>query len=194
VRASVRSYASTYSPWPAVRKPEADRFLVGAQVQDQIVELARQRERPERVAGSMNPARVRRRRLGRPAHRDLGEGTPSIDVTRDVAVADAVAVDRALERRQGDTAGPGRTIGAGGELGGAPPHDLVERRARRDLVDETPFHGPRALDSLLDRAEEVGAVAAHAALVDQPREAAGAGEHGEQRDLRSDTAVFRRRP
>ena len=52
-----------------------------------------------------------------------------------------------------------------------------------DLVDEAPLDGALAADALGDRAEDVGEVAAHLALVDDAREAAGAGQHAEQRRL-----------
>ena len=116
--------------------PESDLVLVRAQVQDQIVELASERQRPERAAGLVDAGGAGRRRRARPAHRDLGKTARAVDLADDVAIADPVAVDRALERSQRDTAGSGRPIGARRELGGATLHDLVELRARRDLVHE----------------------------------------------------------
>src|SRR5207244_2099900 len=116
-----------------------------------VVELARERQRPERAAGLADAAGVGRRRAVRPAHGDLGEAPPSIEVTRDVAVADPVAVDGALERSQGDAPRPRRPVGAGRELGGAPLHAFDELRGRYHLVHEAPLHGARTLDPLLDR-------------------------------------------
>ena len=53
-----------------------------------------------------------------------------------------------------------------------------------DGVDELPFDGALAFHALDQRAEEVGEIAADAALVDDAREAAGAGQHAEQRRFR----------
>jgi len=56
-------------------------------------------------------------------------------------------------------------------------------RPRHDLVDETPVDRALALDALRDRAEQVGEVAPHLALVGEAREPAGAGQHPEERHL-----------
>ncbi len=58
-----------------------------------------------------------------------------------------------------------------------------EARARHDLVDELPLDRALAAHALGRRREEVGVVAPHAALVDDPREPARAGQHAEERDL-----------
>jgi hypothetical protein len=70
-------------------------------------------------------------------------------------------------------------------------HDLlIELAARVDGVDEAPLLGPLAAKALGGGREHVGAVAPDAALVDEAGEAAGAGEHAEQRDLgQADGAV-----
>ena len=51
-------------------------------------------------------------------------------------------------------------------------------------VDELPLDRALALDALGERAEDVGEIAAHLPLVDDARQAAGAGQHAEQRRLR----------
>ena len=61
--------------------------------------------------------------------------------------------------------------------------DLLELGLRRRLVDEPPLDGALAAHALGDGGERVGEVAADLALVDEAREAAGAGEHGEERRL-----------
>ena len=50
-------------------------------------------------------------------------------------------------------------------------------------VDEAPVDRLLAAHAFGERAEVVGQVAAHLALVDDAREAAGAGQHAEQRHL-----------
>ncbi len=82
-----------------------------------------------------------------------------------------------------DPARPRRTIGARGQLAGPGLRGLRQARARHHLVHEPPLHRALALDALLERAEEVGAVAPHPPLVHQPREAAGPRQHREQRHL-----------
>ena len=77
-------------------------------------------------------------------------------------------------RRPGGTGGPGQ---------GALAHDVVEAAARGDGVDEAPVERLLALDALGPGGEDVGEVAAHVALVDDARQAAGAGQHGQQRHL-----------
>src|SRR3989454_625289 len=116
----------------------------------------------EREPGLADPVRVRRGWSTRTANGDLGEATSSVDVAGDVAVADPIAVDRALERGQRDAPRGGRPIGARGEFGGTVLRDLGQLRARDHLVHEAPLDGARALDPLLDGAEEIGAISAHA--------------------------------
>ena len=55
---------------------------------------------------------------------------------------------------------------------------------RHHLVDQPPFDRLGAAHALLDRAEHIGAVAPHLALVGDAGEPAGAGQHREQRRLR----------
>ncbi len=61
---------------------------------------------------------------------------------------------------------------------------LMEFRPRYDFVDEPPVFGAFSLDSLFDRAEDVGQIPADLALVDEARQAAGGRQHREQRNLR----------
>ena len=62
-------------------------------------------------------------------------------------------------------------------------HRLVEARARRNRVNQAPFHRAFAAHTFGQCGEDVGEVAAHLALVDQAGEAAGAGQYAEKRDL-----------
>ncbi len=163
--------------------PEADLVLVHTQVQDQIVELARHRERPEIHAQRLHAGGGGRRRRLRCRHGDLGQAAAAIDLTRHPAVGDPIPLERARQRRECDAARVGRPITASRQLGRQLTHALVQSRARHDLVDQVPLHRPLALDAFLERREVVGAVAADLALVRQPRQTAGTRQHGQQRNL-----------
>src|SRR5262249_35243637 len=138
---------------------------------------------PEADARSVNAGDVAWRCRARAVHRDLSAAPRALDRTRHGAVADVIALDRPLERGQRDAPRIFRTIRAGGELLRPLAGFLRELGARDDLVHESPFDRPPAFDALLERTEHVGAVTAHPALVDQAREAAGAGQDREQRHL-----------
>ncbi len=99
-------------------------------------------------------------------------------------IADPVARDLALERRQCDALGVFRPVGARGDLVGAGGDRFLPFRIRHHLVDQPPFDRFRSADAFLDRAEHVGAVAPHFALVGHAREPAGARQHRQQRRFR----------
>ncbi len=86
-----------------------------------------------------------------------------------------------------------RTIGGGGESEGAVADLVVPGRRRHDFVDEAPVDGALAAGAFLGGAEDVGAVAAHLALVGEAGEPAGAGQHREQRQFRQTDATDERR-
>ena len=71
-----------------------------------------------------------------------------------------------------------------GEFLRALGHRLLELGGGHHFIDEPPVHGALAFDALLGGAEHVGAIAAHLAFVGDAGEPAGAGKHGEQRQLR----------
>ncbi len=71
-----------------------------------------------------------------------------------------------------------------GQLFGARADRVFPLGERHGLVDQLPVHRLGAAQPLFGRAEEVGAVAAHLALVGDAGDAAGAGQHAEQRRLR----------
>ena len=77
-----------------------------------------------------------------------------------------------------------RAIGGRRQLARALLHRLLELARRIDGVDQLPLDRALALHAFDERAEEVGEIAAHVTLVDDAREAAGAGQHAEQRRLR----------
>ena len=61
--------------------------------------------------------------------------------------------------------------------------ELIEAALGSDRVDEPPVDGLLTLDPFGAGGEHVGQVAADESFVDDPGQAAGAGENGEQRDL-----------
>src|SRR5439155_22160925 len=152
--------------------PEADLVLVGAQVEDEVIVLAREDQRPEGAPLRVNGPRVGRGRRGGRGQRDLGDPARTVDRARNVAVADRVARDGPLERREPEPARARRPAGARRELPRALGDDLGEARAWHDFVHQPPLDGALALDAFLGGAEEVGAVAAYVALVHEPREPA----------------------
>ena len=117
-------------------------------------------------------------------NRDGRDALRAVDIDTDKAVADAVFVDGALERRQRDALAVAVALRCGGEFF-CPLGDFAFQLAvRRDLVDQPPCDGALALDAFLDGAEEIGMVAAHLALVDDARQPAGARQHRQQRHFR----------
>ena len=61
---------------------------------------------------------------------------------------------------------------------------LLELAGRMHRVDQPPFDRAPALDPFGNRAEDIREIAPDLALVDDARQAAGAGQHSEQRRLR----------
>src|SRR2546428_2236720 len=68
-------------------------------MEDEIVELTREGERPERTALGADTLRVVRGRRGGRGHGDLGDPALAVKRARDLAVADRDARDGPLERR-----------------------------------------------------------------------------------------------
>src|SRR2546428_12090335 len=89
-------------------------------MEDEIVELTREGERPERTAlGADTLSVVRGRRVGR-GHGDLGDPALAVKRARNLAVADRVARDGPLERREAG-APPRPPAGRGGRPARARP-------------------------------------------------------------------------
>ena len=159
---------------------QADLRIVEAQAQERVVDFA---EKPQRIE-----VRTKRRRVGRDC-RDalgsfddqLGQALGAIETQREMPVADFSLGLGGSERVERDPGASGslRIDECRDALG----HRLVEARARRDRIDQPPFDRALATHALGQRGEDVGEVAAHLALVDQAREAAGAGQHAEKCDL-----------
>ena len=108
----------------------------------------------------------------------------SVDVDLDARIVDAVV--RSMTRSMGVERDAVGVRSAGRTWRPASwriLHSLLELGVRHGLVDEAPLDGAVALHAFLHRAEGVGAVAAHLALVGDAGQAAGAGQHGQQRQL-----------
>jgi hypothetical protein len=147
-----------------------------------VVELAEAAQRPELgaalahgAASSGSPA------LG-PAHGEARRPRRRVDAQGDVTCSIRLV-------RSGPRAGARATPGP--ERAGAPPASACAfsgtRSANRDsgTVSSTSRHSTarRPFTPLAEAAEDVGEVAPHLALVHDARQAAGAGQHGQQRDL-----------
>ncbi len=155
--------------------------LVEADVEDGIVELAGELQRPERRALRDHFIRRRGRRVRRPAQHDGSEARFAIERHGDIAIVAAVVADAARERRQRNAAhGTIRTHPfprLGGDRG-------LELAVGHHGVDQPPLHRALALHALFRGAEDIRMVAADLSLVGDARQAAGAGQHREQRHLR----------
>src|SRR5437762_6212053 len=96
----------------------------------------------------------------------------------------ARVVSRPRERRQRDALPRLRTIALAGERRGALSDIAGELLRAHGRVDEPPLLRALAADAVGRRAEDVGVVAPDFSLVGDAREAAGAGQHAEQRYFR----------
>ena len=165
--------------------PRAELGLVEAQPQDGVVELAHGGQHPRLGAGGHEL--VGRRRLG---DRRAGDGDPrradgAVELDGDVVVARDVAVDAC--GRSGVSATPGPSSGRSDAAARA-SGPLRARARRTRCAGRRRRRGPTStacwpLTPSAARGEHVGEVAADVALVDDAGEPAGAGQHGEQRDL-----------
>ena len=134
-------------------------------------------------AFSVLVARLRLRRIGS-RDGDVAGALRSIDRALHVRVLNGVAVDRRRQRPELHTRSRCGPIGLGRQRLRMLRDRLLELAGRIDGIDEPAFDGALAAHAFGQRAEIVGEVAAHLALVDDAREAAGAGQHAEERRLR----------
>jgi len=93
-------------------------------------------------------------------------------------------IDVRFERRQRDALRVGGAIASLGESTGALGDELPEPRRRRNMVDEPPGLRPIGAYTFGGRAEHIGEIAPDLALVDEPGQPTGTGQHAEQRDFR----------
>ncbi len=140
--------------------------LVEADVEQQVVELARNGERPELIAGGEDVGdRCGDGRVGR-LDRDASRPHGAVELGSDVPVLDGV-VARSCGAR-GDRTMPGPVSGR--SLSAARASDRSRTNSSNlalgdHRVDEAPIDGLLAPHALGLRAERVGAIAAHLALV-----------------------------
>ena len=162
------------------KEPGPDLELVVPQPQDRVVELARERERPELLALLLDPGTVRRRVAFRTEKHEPGGAGGAVDGHLYVPVAARVRSGLALEVGPCDAA-RGRALRR--ERRRPLAHRFDETRPRSELVDETPVEGALAPHPLFHGAEEVRVVAPHLALVDDPGKAARARQDAEKGHL-----------
>ena len=125
---------------------------------------------------------LRRVALG-PLHRDRRGAHLAVEHHRNVAIADRFVADLGLQRRQLHA----RTLlvrHRRGQLRQALLDEVVELAGGGDGVHQAPVHGALPLHAFRQGAEDVGVITAHAALVHHAGQAAGAGQHTQERHLR----------
>ncbi len=153
-------------------------------MQDGVVEVARQRQRPEACT-------LRHHGFGRSGRRRCwaaqGQGRDAfgaLERDRKRAVVYAVGGKFSGERRKLDAGALGGARRKRRKFLGARGNRFVEFRARDRGIDQAPLDRALALDAFFGGAEHVGEVAPHFALVGDPGQPAGAGQNREQRQFR----------
>src|SRR2546425_12471732 len=107
-------------------------------MEDEIVELTREGERPERRALGADTLRVVRGRRGGRGDGDLGDPALAVERARDLAVADRVARDGPLERREPGPPRVRRPVGARPQPPPPPWHHPRGGRAPPDPLPPPP--------------------------------------------------------
>ena len=160
---------------------DIDLGVIEPQVQEAIIELAERAQRPrlgarlrERIdiLGGLRATDQQARRALRVVEREL-----------DILVRELVVRDLRIERGQRERRAAHDRLLRSERLRGIGDRG-IPLRARHEVIDEAPLLGALALDAFGRGAEHIGAIAAHLALVDEPREPARAGKHREERRLR----------
>ena len=158
--------------------------LVEANMQDRVVEFARELERPEfRTERHHGLGGCGRRRI-RPAQCNRGNSTTAVEVYGNRAIADAVRREGAVERRKFDALCAVAAAGSRSEFARARRNRLFELGARRDFIDQPPIKCAFSLHTLLGGAKKVGVIAPYFSLVGDTRQAAGARQHRKQWQFR----------
>ena len=162
---------------------QPDGFVLEAQPQQRIVQLARGADSPAVRALGERLGGVLRKLTRRRTHGQRGDTLPGVELDRDVPVLDAPRRDARLQSVQLDP-GSARDVRS---LGRERLHALLdgvgELAPRHDGVDESPFDRALPFDAFRKRGERVGEIAPYLSLVDDARESARAGQHAEQRNL-----------
>ena len=136
-----------------------------AEVEERVVELAGEGERPEGLPFRLDAGRIGRWMPLRTEEEEVGGPGGAVDCDLEMAIPPRVRPGLALEVRPGDAPLGGT---ARRERPGALPDHLFEARPRGELVDEAPIEGAPAPHPFLHRAEEIGVIAPDLALVDDP--------------------------
>jgi hypothetical protein len=108
----------------------------------------------------------------------------AVDRHRHMPVAQGIGLDRARQRRQDDTFAVRRPVAGRSQFQRPLAHLLRENRWLGEAVHQAPGHRLFAANAFGGSAEHVGEVVANPALVGEPRQPAGAGQHAQQRHLR----------
>ena len=116
--------------------------------------------------------------------REVAGALRPIDRALHVLVLNRVAVDRRRQRTERHARSRCGPIGFRRQRLRMLRDRFLELARRIDRIDEAAFDGALAAHAFGQRAEVVGEIAAHLALVDDARQAAGAGQHAEERRLR----------
>ena len=164
-----------------LEQPGADVQLVGAHVQDGVVEFARHRQRVPVGACGLDAGFVSRHSSSRGLDGEGGGALDAVDHHAHMGVAQAVGFDGAVQGGQLHTFGALRAVAGGGQFLGALFHGLLEHSGLGDRIDQAPVHGLLAAYAFLAGAENVGQVVAHMALVGHAGQATGARQHAQQR-------------
>ena len=156
--------------------------------QQRVVELAERAQRPALGRPRATDRRPASRGCGLPARAIVSVATRARASSSSVHVRVCDPCRRRSSGSSGGSVDARRRRAAGRDCAASSLRALGDgllELARRDTTSSTRPHSTARLPlhALGERAEHVGQVAAHLALVDEARQAAGAGQHAEQRHL-----------
>ena len=169
---------------PRADHPGAQLQLVGAQPQDEVVELAGHGQRPEVGAELVDALHGVGHVALRPEDRDVDQALGPVE---DVASTWRYLMPSSVSSRcSGGSAIPAASVGRADRAAAAVARSRTfSSQSRFGITSSTSRHSTACLPRTPSgtRGEHVGAVLAHPPLVDHAGEAAGAGQHAEQRHL-----------
>ncbi len=163
------------------QQPGADRQLVGAHAQDGVVQLARHAQRVPVRSLRQHRGRVDSLFATRPLHHEGGGAMGAVDLHGHGGIDQGIVFDATVQRGQLHALRGGRAVAIRGEFHRAVVHGLVEHSGFGYRVHQAPFDRALAAHAFGGGAEDVGKVVANVALVGHAGQAAGAGQHAEQR-------------
>ena len=164
-------------------EPQADVGLVGAQVQDGVVEFSRQAQGVPTVAQGLNARDVAGLlALGGP-HRPSGAAALAVDVHLHMGVFDGIRVNLHRQGMQRDARGLCWPIAQGRQLQSSLFHFGSKHRWLGDVVHQAPVFGFLATHAFDAGAKHIGQIVANMALVGHAREPTGSRQHAEQGHL-----------